>query len=323
MTIGIESVATYLPENRRNNLERLAEFETDETFLREKLGILEIAVASETEQAADMCAQAFRKLETKLGALDRGAIDAVVVVTQTPGENIPHVSAEVHGQLELGSECACFDVSLGCSGYVYGLNILKSLMEANGYEKGLLFTADPYSKIVDSSDKNTSLLFGDAATVTVLSRHAQFTIGRSTAHTMGKEYNHLTTRGGILQMNGRAVFNFCAREVPADIRKAAEINGVALDSIDRFLLHQGSRFIVETIADRLDLPREKVAFGIEHYGNTVSSSIPLLLESELENSEARQLMISGFGVGLSWASTILTRRKHPIQEHSQITKDED
>jgi len=307
MSVGIESIASYIPEGRRNNLERLEKFDTDEKFLREKLGILEVAVAGEHEEAADLCESAFRALEKKTGALEENSIDALVVVTQTPGEKIPHVSAILHGRLGLSPRCACFDISLGCSGWVYGINVLRALMETNRYRKGLLFTADPYSKILNPEDRNTALLFGDAASVTLLSENAVLSIGHGTARTNGSESGRLATRNGILEMDGRAIFNFCAREIPADIREAVELNGTDLEEIDRIILHQGSKFIVDTITRRLGIPPEKVAFGIEHCGNTVSSSIPLLLEKELENTAARRIVVSGFGVGLSWASAVLTR----------------
>lgn len=305
--IGITSIGSFIPEARQSNLDKTGLFDTDEHFIKEKLGIVRIAVAEKGEASSDLCLKAFNALESRTG-IARGEVDAVVVVTQTPGEGIPHVSATLHGLLDLSPSCACFDISLGCSGYVYGLNVLKSLMEANQLRSGLLFTGDPYSKIVDPGDKNTAMLFGDAATVTHLSADAIYDIGRGTANTLGKEGQKLATSGGVLRMNGRAVFNFTAQRVPPDILKAIEINGLELDDIDRFLIHQGSKFIVDTIVQRLKLPPEKVPFAIADYGNTVSSSIPLLLEHELAAPAARHILVSGFGVGLSWASTVLSKR---------------
>ena len=108
-------------------------------------------------------------------------------------------------------------------------------------------------------------------------------------------------------MNGRAVFNFCAQTVPGDIREVVKRNGLTLDDIDLFLLHQGSKFIVEAIRTRLGLSEERVPFGAGSYGNTVSSSIPLLLAETLECPGIRRMVLSGFGVGLSWASCVLSR----------------
>lgn len=305
--IGITAIGSYVPAGRISNLERAARFETDADFVEGKLGIREVSVAAADERSSDMCVRAFEALREK-HPIEPEAVQALIVVTQNPDTRLPHVSSIVHGRLGLRHDCACFDVSLGCSGWVYALTIMKSLLEASGLEAGLIFTSDPYSKIVDPGDKNTAMLFGDAATCTLLTADAVYDIGRWTANTKGSEGHNLAERDGTLTMNGRAVFNFCATEVPKDIRLAAKRNGVALEEIDRFLFHQGSKFIVDTIANRLKLPREKVAFDIETHGNTVSSSIPLLLEKEMGAGGARRILVSGFGVGLSWASNVLFRR---------------
>jgi 3-oxoacyl-[acyl-carrier-protein] synthase III len=182
---------------------------------------------------------------------------------------------------------------------------------AQGLKQGLLFTADPYSPIIDESDKNTSLLFGDAATVTWIGPDPNLVAGRFTFGTIGAEQGELTCLpGGKLYMNGRAVFNFAAHYVPADIRKLAAINGVELNEIDRFIFHQGSKYIVDTLTRLLQLAPNRVALDLREYGNTVSSSIPLILAREIEQPENRRLALCGFGAGLSWASTLLTRNSN-------------
>jgi 3-oxoacyl-[acyl-carrier-protein] synthase-3 len=180
-------------------------------------------------------------------------------------------------------------------------------MAANGMKKGLLFTADPYSKIIDPNDKNTTLLFGDAAAVTLISDRPKLVSGAFTFGTIGNDHEKLICNDGILFMNGRAVFNFAAKIVPDDIRQVVAKNGLTLESVDRFLLHQGSKIIVETIADKLPIPREKAPYATYDYGNTVSSTLPILLVDELAGN-ARTIVICGFGVGLSWASGILKRQ---------------
>src|SRR3546814_2884839 len=112
-------------------------------------------------------------------------IQVLVVVTQNPDNNLPHVAAQVHGKAALPEQCAAFDVSLGCSGYVYGLSIITSFMAVNGFERGVLITADPYSKIVDKNDKNTRLLFGDAATATLISNEPLLVAGPFSFGTTG------------------------------------------------------------------------------------------------------------------------------------------
>jgi 3-oxoacyl-[acyl-carrier-protein] synthase-3 len=108
-------------------------------------------------------------------------------------------------------------------------------------------------------------------------------------------------------MNGRAIFNFSASTIPGDVKKALELNNVSIDEIDRFLIHQGSKYIVDFVSQRLRIPAEKTPFAAVRYGNTVSSSIPLMLEEILDDASIKRVLITGFGVGLSWSTTVLFR----------------
>lgn len=301
--IGIKAIAVYLPARRIDNRERKEKFAITEDFIEERIGMRRLAVCAPGQGTTALGVCAFEKLN-----LEPAAVEALVVVTQNPDRNMPHASAEMHGRLGLAESCACFDISLGCSGYVYALSALGAFMEANGMSAGVIVTADPYSRILDPEDKNTCLLFGDGATATLLARDAVYGLGKFTFGTAGKEADHLACNAGRLHMNGRAVFNFAARYVPADVAEVLARNRLRLQDIDAFVFHQGSRNIVDTIARRLALPAEKVRFSAADYGNTVSSSIPMILAEEMSRPAVRTILISGFGVGLSWASTVLTRR---------------
>lgn len=303
--IGIDEIGFYIPETIISNYERRDKFGIDDHFIEEKIGVKSVSVKASDEETSDLCVKAFNHLCTKKN-IDLDEIEAIVVVTQNPDQNIPHVSAMVHGKLGLNSHCACFDISLGCSGFVYALSTLLAFMESNGMKKGLLFTADPYSKVVDPNDKNTSLLFGDAAAVTLLSDNPRFVAGKFTFGTLGTDYEKLACNDGVLFMNGRAVFNFAAKVVPDEIKLLAKINGFSLEDIDKYLFHQGSKIIVDTIANKLGLPKEKVPYVIYDYGNTISSTIPILLADEIDE-KSKKIAICGFGVGLSWATGLLKR----------------
>lgn len=304
--IGIRDIATYIPSGRIDNTETAARFGVDRAFLEGKLGVLRRSVSGVDEQSSDMALQVLRRL-CEQADLDPAQIGVLVVVTQNPDVNLPHVSAMVHGKAGLSDTCAAFDISLGCSGYVYGLSIVHAFMTANDISHGVLITADPYSKILDDQDKATSLLFGDAATATLLGPEPVFTLGPVTFGTRGAAHEALITRDGMLHMDGREVFNFAATGIPADLAKVLAKAQLQLEDIDCFILHQGSRYIVDTITKRAGLSANKVRFGMQDYGNTVSSSIPILLRDELENQDIRQIVLSGFGVGLSWASCVLKR----------------
>lgn len=309
--IGIEEIGVHMPDNSVDNLTKIDAFGLDESFLEEKIGVLRRTQKKKNQKASDLCVEAFKELEQKT-TIDKETIECCIVVTQNPDVNIPHTAAIVHGKLSLPKRCACFDISLGCSGYPYGLEAILSFMQHNGLKKGLLFTADPYSEIINPADKNTALLFGDAATVTYITQNPKLTMKGFSFGTDGSAYEELTLKEGSLYMNGRSVFNFAATTVPNDILSLLNSHDLKIEAIDRFILHQGSKFIVETIARRLKLPFDKVPFDIYQYGNTASSSIPIILAKELE-SPRRRYLISGFGIGLSWASAILEHTQKEIQ----------
>lgn len=304
--IGIYEIASYIPNNFKSNLDKASKFEVNEDFILNKIGVRQVSQLLKDEETSDMCVKAFLKLKEKV-EMNLDEIDCVIVSTQNPDYNgLPHTSAILHSKLGLKKECAAFDISLGCSGYVYGLSIIKSFMEANNFNKGLFFTADPYSKIVDQNDKNTALLFGDAATVSLLTSNEKeiwyprkFLFG-----TDGNSYMALNTINNNLEMNGRAVFNFCATVIPRQVKQLVE----NLD-IDMYFFHQGSKYIIDTLKKRMNLPSEKVPMNLENQGNTISSSIPLLFEQHIHRQDMSRVVMSGFGVGLSSATCYLEKTK--------------
>lgn len=310
---GIRSIGVEVPEGRLDNASRCEALQTDLEFLDRKIGTREVVRMAEGADTADLAEPAcWRALEK--GGVRPADIAALVVCTQNPhGRGIPHTSAVLQARLGLPESCACFDVSLGCSGYVYGLSVLGSFLEINGFGPGLLVTADPYSKIIDPMDRNTVLLFGDAATATLLEpdETGRLFSGSSFAFaTRGAGGEAIWNPQGILEMNGRAVFEFALGAVPKQVREVVAKAGLNIEEVDRFLLHQGSQFMVEQLARLLGVPMDKVPLGLAGVGNTVSSSVPLMLEKVLPDEAVRRVVLSGFGVGLSWASCVL-RRDNP------------
>ncbi|MEM7125480.1 MAG: ketoacyl-ACP synthase III [Chloroflexota bacterium] len=306
--IGIEAIGSYIPEGRISNYERKEQLGFDDTFIERKIGIQQVAIKAQDEDTSDLCVKAYECLVEKTGCSVED-IQALIVITQNPDTNIPHTSAIVHGKLGLPERCACFDVSLGCSGFVYGLSVLQSFMQANGLQHGVLFTADPYSKIINPNDKSTASLFGDAATATLVSNKPHYTTQKFTFGTIGQSHRELICTDGILEMNGRAIFNFAAKFVPPDMEVLLASEELALAEVDKFIFHQGSKYIIDTIAKRLKIAPEQVVFDAADYGNVVSSSIPVILEKEMTDAENSHIVICGFGVGLSWASALLKRNK--------------
>jgi len=306
----IKEIASYIPNKKESNYELIEKFNIDSSFIKDKLGVEFRSIKEEKETASDLCVKAFENLEKKVD-INKNKIDCCIVITQNPDFNIPHTSAIVHSKLNLPNNCACFDISLGCSGYVYGLSVIFSFMKENNLKHGLLFTADSYRDILDKNDKNTYLLFGDASTVTYITEESSlsnyfipvdFLFG-----TIGKDYNSLINRKN-LYMNGRKIFNFVLKEIPKDIYTILDRNNLKVNDINKFIFHQGSKYIIDSLKNRLSLDDHKVIFDIYNYGNTVSSSIPIILEKEIKKKENNIILISGFGVGLSKGTALLKRR---------------
>lgn len=308
--IIISAIAKYLPEGGRNNLDKIDEFGFDRAFLEQKIGVLWTPRKADDEETSDMCVSAFRALQEKTG-LDVDGVDSLFVCTQNPdGNGMPQSSAMVHSKLEVPTSCASFDISLACSGYVYSLSVAKSFMEANGLKKGLLFTCDPYSKVLDPKDRNTAVLFGDAATVTLLAEPE----GGGGWNPVGFQFSTYSeyaddvhNRDGTFHMNGPGVVAFAMRELPGEVERLLRKTGRTVDDIDLFLFHQGSKFIVDNLIKRMSLPPHKAPIDIVKTGNTVSSSIPLLLERYLDDPDISRIVLSGFGVGISVGTGLIER----------------
>ena len=303
MNLGLKQIAVYLPEKRISNLKLKNNFNFDDDFTNNKIGVKERAIKEKNEKSSDLCVKAFKNL-IKKEIIDTKAIDCCIVVTQNPDYKIPHTSSIVHNKIELSDNCACFDISLGCSGYVYGLSNIISFMKFNNLKNGLLFTADPYSDIIDINDRNTAPIFGDAATVSYISENSKILLKDAIFGTSGKNFQDLICKD-YLYMNGRSIFNFTATMIPQHIKKLLIKNNLEDFDIDKYIFHQGSKYIVDIICKRLKINKFKVPFDMLNYGNTVSSSIPIILEKEMKNDRLKKCVISGFGVGLSWGSAIL------------------
>ncbi len=315
---GIAHVSVVLPETVVASEDIAARHGFDLGFLTDKLGIRERRHAAAEETTADLATEATRRLLAETG-LDPAALDLLIVVTQTPDYCLPHVSALVHGRLDLPPRVAAFDINLGCSGFVYGLSAARAMMQAEGFDTAILVTAETYSKIMDPGDRATAPLFGDGAAATLLTRTPLYLPGRFTFGSKGGDHQSLIARGTgsapgpreSLFMDGRGIFNFVMQVMPGEIAACLERNALATDDIDLWVFHQASRFMLDTLRGRLGLPEDKVVVDLGDCGNTTSSTVPIALARHVltVDNKPKRVFISGFGVGLSWASTVLTLRQ--------------
>ena len=309
--IGIKQVGCYIPQNRIDTFELGSQLDAKEDFIRDKLGFTELAKKSAEESTSDLCVRAYQDLLQKCGDI-APEIGCVMVVTQNPDTGgIPHTSAVVHQKLGLIKQVACCDISLGCTGFVHALSVITGFMREAGIQNGLLFTADPYSMVIDPNDRDTAMLFGDAATCSLIGSDPIYKAGKSrfvTDSKFNEAIKTASTPDRTLSMKGSEVFRFVAKNVPREIKACLKDNELQMADVDRFLIHQGSKFIVETLAGALKIKDDKMQFAAGKFGNTISSSIPMLLADVLSEKELPQtILAAGFGVGLSSFVSVLNR----------------
>jgi len=314
MCIGITAIAAHLPEERLSNQELMLGHGFDADFLDHKIGISTRTRAAADEHVSHMAIAAAKKVLFEVGQ-DLSEIEFLTVITQTPDFCLPQISALVQHAVGVSSSCAAFDIGLGCSGFVYGLALRIAFMQTHGLRRGLLITAEAYSKIIDPADRATAPLFGDGACATLLTDAPVYKPGRFDFGTDGSRFDALIARGtgtdrgsgGKLFMDGRAIFNFMMSEIPRSVETCLKINGLTIDNVDCIVPHQASRYMLDSLSRRLSVPGEKVVADMQDVGNTVSSSIPLALLRRVlrANPQPKIVLITGFGVGLSWCSTTL------------------
>lgn len=312
--IGIEDIAIALPTVAAGNDAIIDAHGFDRAFIERKLGIENRWRLSDDDTVSAMAARAvdalFETVETP-----RDAVEMLIVVTQTPDYCLPGVATLVQHAAGLPTTIAAFDLGLGCSGYVYGLSVARAMMAAEGFTTGVLVTAEAYSRVLDEEDRATAPLFGDAATATLLSTNPRYRLGRGVYGSDGSGAQSLIVHGSgstkeprqPLHMNGRDIFNFMMTEAPANIAQLLEREGLTFDDIDACVFHQASQFMLKNLARSLKLPDEKLIVELADIGNTTSSTIPIALKRQLLDAATRpdRVLISGFGVGLSWASMML------------------
>ena len=301
MSINIEKIETFFPKKKVSLMELKIPLIKR---IVETTGIKTIYKSSEKEDFIYLASEAAKKLLKKN---DINKIDIIFLVTQSPTFNVPSNSYIIHDKLNLKKDCMVFDINQGCSGYVYALNIAESLLKNNNLSKALILTSDTYSKF--SKKLNVSSLFSDAATATIVSNDKKKDIYQFTSYSEKHEsliQKKTNVSSGIqsnsLLMTGTSVFNFSINEVSSDIEKFLRINKIKKSKIRYFLFHQASKIVLDNLKRKLNITSKQMYGNINKYGNTVSSTLPILLKDLKKKTNRKQeVILCGFGVGLSIA----------------------
>lgn len=328
---AIIDIAYSLPEcvlNNDNLKEQFPAWNVDTTA--EKVGVTERRIAKQSETALDLALKASDQLFNQHPEF-KSKIDAILFCTQTPDFIMPSNAFLVHNHLKLRHNVLAFDYNLACSGYVYGLFLASSLLTTGLVKNVLLLTGDTYSKIIDGRDRATRLLFGDGASATwissenkyrenaIVKRFLDFDFGTQGSgwdkfivpaggSRVAKDEANTIPASDKIKMDGIQVLNFAKRVVVPHMEKLIEKNNLAKCDIDQFLVHQASKLALDTIRKRLRIKEEKCYSNMSKIGNTVSSSLPILLKDyfmDITHNKTQKLFITGFGVGYSWGSVLV------------------
>lgn len=313
----ITGLGHYVPELTVTNDDLSKFLDTSDEWIFTRTGIKNRHIA-DTETSYELAAKAAGQALSKAG-VQAADIDMILVATFSGEYATPSMACLV--QKEIGADKAmCFDISAACSGFVYGLDVADQFIRTGKYDKILVIGSEKLSQILDWDDRGTCVLFGDGAGAVVLEASDAVGVIDTVNHSIGKDFECLYAKNVInktpyyegsdehkLLMNGQEVFQFACTKVPAVLREVAEKNGVALEDIDYFVLHQANARIISKIAKRMKLDISKFYMNMAEYGNTSAATIPIAL-SEMDQAgmlDGKKVMVSGFGAGLTYGASLI------------------
>lgn len=331
--VGISGLAGAVPRHVINNYDYDLYFKKDD--IKEivgKIGVKERRFADKNTCSSDLCYAAAERLLDDMN-INREDIDLLIFISQTPDYRMPATSVLLQERLKLPTSTITFDINLGCSAFLYGLTVAYSMISAGGITKALILDGETRSKVYSLKDRKTGFLFGDGGIAALIESDEKFGKSWFSLNSDGSReslikipaggYRKMSSCETVTEktvddygnirseeqgyMNGADVFNFVIREVPRDFNRLLAYSGTELSSIDYFVFHQANSYINGFLANKLKLPEGKIPSTIEKFGNTSSVSIPLTIISELKDllSDHRRLLLSGFGVGLTWGTAII------------------
>lgn len=344
--IGISAMAGAVPSHIIENLKYTEFFPQEQVNeVVEKVGVYERRFADAQTCSSDLCFAAAQKLFAD-NEIDRSEIDLLVFISQTQDYRMPATACTLQHRLGLPNSCVAFDINLGCSAFIYGMSVVYSMMQSSGLRKALILDGETRSKVYGPRDRRSAFIFGDGGVAALVERDAKFGETTLSLNSDGSRadlimikaggYRHPSTPETLKEcvvdeygnmrseeqgyMKGGDVFNFVIREIPRDLKKTLAESGRTVEELDYIVFHQANNFINSYIAKKMKLDVEKIPHTIEKFGNTSSVSVPLTIVSELRGKLEGQktLMLSAFGVGMTWASAIASFVDTKISEIVEV-----
>ena len=330
--VKIKGISTVIPKTEKNLLDEPNLYDGNQKKINRVInssGFLKRRVTKE-EMTSDLCLQAAQDLIEKL-KIETDKIDALIFVSYTPDYLMPATSYVLHKKLNLSKDCICMDIPQACSGYVLGL-YQASMLINSGCKKVILLVGDSFSKFSDMFKNNTAPVFGDAGSATFIEYDKNAEKIYFNINSDGSNYDALICENGGFRnppkktdfyedngymyksnMDGGRIFEFTMNNVSTNIEELLNFSKISKNDIDEFIFHQANKFILENIARKLDIAPEIVSSEtLTNYGNQCGASIPCTISNTISDkvsTEKVKCLISGFGVGLSWASAIINLDK--------------
>ena len=324
--IKIAGVGKGLPESVITNLDLEKLVDTNDEWITTRSGIKERRLVSGDETGTSLAAKA-GKQALEFAGIDCSEIDLIICATSIPDNLYPSTACEI--QKELGCiNAAAFDITAACGGLIYGMNIARSFIASGTYKKVLLTAVDVHSRFVNWEDRSSCVLFGDGAGAMVLTRSedGQDDILHIDIEADGSKGAELkipligkncplvepnTLQSQHVFMNGKEIYKFAVNTVPESIKKALDESNTKLEDVDCFILHQANVRIIESIADKLNVSKDKFYVNLHKYGNTSAASIAIALLEAIQDGTVKNpslLVLSGFGAGLTWGTAVIKWR---------------
>ena len=319
----ILGLGSAVPDNIVDNKALSQNMDTSDEWIRTRTGISARRIAEQNQSTSDLACEAARKAIESAG-ISSDLLDLVIIATITPDMAFPSTACQVQHKLGLG-KVACFDLEAACSGFLYALDVADAMISSGRYRHALVVGAEKMSSIMDWDDRTTCVLFGDGAGAAVLGASGDgtkligFQCGADGANPsllyqpaggskLPASSKTVENREHFLRMNGREIFKSAVRVMEMAARQLLSAHSIDPSEVDHFIPHQANVRIVESLANRLDVPIEKFFCNLENYGNTSAASIPLALDEAFRAGvfKSGELgLLVAFGAGLTWSATLV------------------
>ena len=309
-----------MPAKKVSNEDLSKTIDTSDEWITKRSGIKNRYFVSENENTSDLAY--FAALNAiKSANLSKNDIDLIIVATTTPDNTFPATAALI--QKKLNVNAVSFDVQAVCAGFVFAISVAKSMMSENFYKNCLVIGADSMSKLLNWTDRTTSVLFGDGAGAVVLQKYEtekynleDWGILSNALFTDGNYYDLLKTSGGVstnktvgtIEMVGKEVFRHAVEKLSSSLIEALRLSNKTVDDIDWLVPHQANQRIISGVADKLKLNHQKIISTVSDHGNTSAASIPLALDSAISSNKivnGNLIALQAIGGGLSWGASLV------------------